>query len=70
MVHHFLDGSVPVPPVQIEDVDVRRAQLSQTCFDADLQALRIVPCVVDFVFYVGVRALEVRRVLEYNEQEG
>jgi len=41
-IHHFLDGRLPIPPVDIEYVDVRRPQLLQAGFNADMHRLYIV----------------------------
>jgi hypothetical protein len=35
-IHHLLDTGVPVPPVDIKDVDIRSAQFLETRVHADM----------------------------------
>ena len=63
-IHHFLDGRLVVPPVNVQDIDVACPELLQTGFDTDVQRLRVVSCIV----YLLVDALganfEVRGILQ------
>lgn len=38
-VHELLDGRGPVPPMDVEDVDVRRAELLQASLDTEFHGL-------------------------------
>lgn len=62
-IHHFLDGSLPVPPVDVENVDVRGSQLFQTCFYADMHRLDIVAGIEDLLLDGSLRADKICRVL-------
>ena len=62
-VHHFLDGSLPVPPVHVKNVDVRRPQLLQAGFYAEVHRLGVVSGVEDLLFDPSLRAHVVRCVL-------
>lgn len=42
-VHYLVDGRVPVPPVNVQDIDIRRAKVLETGFDRVPQALGTVP---------------------------
>ena len=63
-VHDFLDRSAPIPPVNVENVDVRRTKLLQTGLDTDVQRLRVVSRVVDFLTNPFSLYFEVRGILE------
>ena len=41
-VHHLFDASLPIPPVDIEDVDVRRPQFLQARFDTHVHRFHAV----------------------------
>jgi hypothetical protein len=38
-VHHLVDGGVPIPPVEVEDVDVVSTEILETPLDGRLQSL-------------------------------
>ena len=38
-VHHLVDGGVPIPPVEVEDVDVVSAEIFEAGLDGRLQSL-------------------------------
>lgn len=35
-VHHFFDGGLPVPPMEVENVDIRRPEPFQACLEAEM----------------------------------
>lgn len=47
--HNYLDGRHPVPPVDIQYIDVARAELAQARVDAHAHALEVVPTEVCLV---------------------
>ena len=42
-IHHFFDGGLPVPPVDVENIDIRRPEVLQACLQAEMHRLEIVP---------------------------
>lgn len=65
-VHHFFDRGTPVPPVHVEDVDVRRAQLHQASLDAEVHAFEIIASEVSFDLDIVVTALKIRGKLSVD----
>ena len=64
LVHYFLNGSVEIPPMYIENVDVMYPKLLETGFNTDLQGLCVVSGVVGLDFNVVVSTLKIRCVLK------
>ena len=62
-IHNLLNGSIPVPPMQIQDVYVRRAKLLETGFNAHTHGLDIVSTIINFGFNASFTAFVVGRVL-------
>ena len=58
-VHHFLDGGLKVPPVDVEDVDVVSAETSERLCDGNVHGLFVVSNVVDTLLHSGIDALVV-----------
>ena len=62
-VHDLLNRSFPVPPMDIQDVDIRRTKLFETGFNAHMYGLDVVSSIVNFGFDAGVTAFVIGRVL-------
>jgi len=58
-VHDFFDGGGPIPPMNIQDVDVQRAQFLQGCIDSNAETLCVVSGVVHLVSDIILASLEV-----------
>ena len=58
-VHHFLDGSSPIPPVHVQDVDVRGAKLLERFLGGDVERLCVISRVVDLMSDVILTSLVV-----------
>ena len=67
LVHYFLNRSVEIPPMYIENVDVMCPKLLETGFNTDLQGLCVVSGVVSLDFNVVVSTLKIRRILKRIE---
>lgn len=63
-IHDFLDASFPVPPMQVQNVDVCGAQLFETGFDADVHRFDVVPDIGYPPRDVFIAGLEVAGVLQ------
>lgn len=63
-VHHFFDRSVPIPPVQVEDVDVRSAQFPEAGFDTEVHGLYTVACVDTLLLEIVLSTLVISCILE------
>ena len=42
-IHHLFDGGLPIPPVDVENIDIRRPEVLQACLQAEMHRLDIVP---------------------------
>ena len=62
-IHHLLHACMPVPPMHIQDIYVRRAKLLETGFDTHMHRLDTVSSIVDFGFNASVTAFVVGRIL-------
>ena len=62
-IHNLLNRSIPVPPMHIQDVNVRRAKLLETGFDTHMHRLDTVSSIIDFGFNASVTAFVVGRIL-------
>jgi len=58
-VHNLFDRGGPIPPMNIQDVDVRRAQFLQGCLDSNAETLCVVSRVVHLVSDIILASLEV-----------
>ncbi len=58
-----LQSSIPVPPVEIENVDVRCAQLLQARSDAVLKRFGVVPHEIDLLLNLIIASVVIHRVL-------
>lgn len=65
-IHDLLDGRVPVPPMDIKDVDVRGAELLQAVFKTDVHRLDTVPSIVCLLNDLSGGTFVVRRILEVH----
>jgi hypothetical protein len=63
-IHHFLDGSIPVPPMHVEDVDVCGAQFLQASFHTNVHRFDVVSDVVHLLRDSVIARLKAGRVLE------
>jgi hypothetical protein len=68
-IHHLFDAGIPVPPVNVQNVDVGRAQFLETGFDAGMHGLDVVSDVVRLLSDGVVSALVVGRVLNVGVNE-
>jgi hypothetical protein len=48
-VHDLLDRGGPIPPVHVQDIDIRGAQLLEGCLDGDVEGLCVIPGVIHLV---------------------
>ena len=65
-VHDLINRSGPIPPMHVQDVDVRRTQLLEGCLDGDVEGLCVISGVVHQVSNVILSPLEVACVLRVN----
>ena len=63
-VHHLLDVGDVVPEVDVEDVDVGRAEPLETALDGEHERLGVVAGVVDLLLEGVISPAEVVRVLQ------
>lgn len=62
-VHDFFYRRLEVPPMHVKDVDVRRAQFFEACFDAHVHVLYVVPDVIRLDLVMPIVKLVVSSVL-------
>ena len=48
-IHDLLDRCGPIPPMYVQDVDVRGAQFLDGCLDRDMEGLYVISGVVHLV---------------------
>lgn len=63
-VHHLLDAGVVIPPMNVKDIDIRRAQLLERVFDAQMERLQTIPAEVSLDGDACVITFVVRSVLK------
>ena len=63
-VHNLFDRGSPIPPVHVQDVDIRRAQFFEGCLDGDAEGLCVIPRVIYLVGDFVLSTLEVGCVLK------
>ena len=69
-VHHLLDTSGIVPPVNIEQIDVGGPELLQGAFDGEVHGLHVVAAIQYFLLDGAVAKLGIVRVLGEHYQQG
>ena len=63
VVHDLFDGRLVIPYVNIENVDVRCAELLQASVETEAHRLDAVAMIVNFLFDTWVRQLVVEAIL-------
>ncbi len=58
-VHDLLDRGGPIPPMYVQDVDVRRAKLLERCPYGDVQGFCIAPGVIHIMSDLILASLKV-----------
>jgi hypothetical protein len=58
-VHDLLDRGGPIPPVHVQDIDIRGAQFLQGCLDGDVEGLCVIPRVIHLVGVFILASLKV-----------
>ena len=48
-VHDLLNRGCPIPPVHIQDIDIRGTKLLEGCLDGEVEGLGVISGVVDLV---------------------
>jgi hypothetical protein len=48
-VHDLLDRGGPIPPVHVQDIDIRGAQFLEERLDGDVEGLCVIPAVIHVV---------------------
>ena len=62
-VHDLLDRRGPIPPVHVQDIDIRGAEFLEGCFDGDVEGLCMIPAVIHLVGVSFLPSLKVGGVL-------
>ena len=62
-VHNLLDGRAMIPPVQVENVEIRSTQLLERSFYRHIEGLGVVTRIVDLVRNIVATMLETARIL-------
>ena len=63
-VHDLFNRCGPIPPVHVQDVDIRGAQFLEGCLDGDMERLCVIPGVIHLVGDLILSSLEVGCVLK------
>ena len=58
-VHDLLDRGGPIPPVHVHDIDIRRTQFLEGCFEGDVEGLCVIPGVIYLVSVFSFSSLKV-----------
>ena len=58
-IHDLLDRGGPIPPVHVQDIDIRRAQFLKGCLDGDVERLCVIPGVIHLVSVFILASLKV-----------
>lgn len=69
IVHNLFDAGGEVPPMQVEDVDVRRPQFLQRGLDADVERLCRVTVIRGLLRDAVVAGFPIRRILYGRSQQ-
>jgi hypothetical protein len=48
-VHDLFDRGGPIPPVHVQDINIRGAQFLEGCLDGDVEGLCVIPGVIHLV---------------------
>jgi hypothetical protein len=48
-IHDFLDRGGPIPPVHVQDIDIRGAQFLEGCLDGEVEGLCVIPGIIHLV---------------------
>ena len=62
-VHDLLNRSIPIPPMHIQDVNIRCTKLLETSFNAHMHRLDVISSIVDFGLNAGITAFVVGGIL-------
>jgi hypothetical protein len=62
-IHDLFDRGGPIPPVHVQDIDIRGAQFLEGCLDGDVEGLCMIPGVIHLVGDVILASLIVGCVL-------
>lgn len=62
-VHDFLDGCLPIPPMDVEDINVRSLQFLQAGFHAEVHRFHIVSCIHSFLLDPRLSTHVIRGIL-------
>jgi hypothetical protein len=63
-VHDLPDRGGPIPPMHVQDIDVRGAQFLERCLDGDVEGLCVIPGVIHLVGDFVLSPLEIGCVLK------
>jgi hypothetical protein len=63
-IHDFFDGSIPIPPMNVENINVGCSKLLQAVVHADIHVLDAVADIIDLLLDGWVTVFVVCRVLE------
>ena len=58
-VHYLFDRGGPIPPVHVQNVDIRGAELLKGCLDGDVERLCVIPGVIHLVSVLILASLKV-----------
>ena len=58
-VHYLFDRGGPIPPVHVQNVDIRGAELLKGCLDGDVERLCVIPGVIHLVSVFILASLKV-----------
>jgi hypothetical protein len=47
--HDFLDRGGPIPPMHVQDIDIRCAQFLEGCLDGEVEGLCVIPGIIHLV---------------------
>ena len=62
-VHNLFDRGGPIPPVHVQNIDIRGAQFLERCLDGDVEGLCVIPKVIHLVGVFILASLKVACVL-------
>ena len=68
-IHHLFDRSIPIPPVDVKNVNIRCAQFLQAGFNADPHWLQIISNVIGLDGDIGCSTFVVGRILGNCQQK-
>ena len=62
-IHDFFYGGIPVPPMDIENIDIVGPQFLERRLEGDVQGLQVIPDIRRLLFDTVVASLVVRSIL-------